>query len=150
MSVMIYIHDVLLKRLNPKAIFYLAGDEISEYREFGGILDLHLKAKEEWKIKTAYILLDEITFVEDWWRAIKSRIDLGKFKRDVIYISGSANIEVLKQKEDFLEEWDMEKTYIIYQWTLLNMLHSSPNRSRDCIVKRERKMGAETWSFKRI
>ncbi len=101
MSIMIYIHHVLLKRINPKAVFYFSCDEVSDYRELGEILDSYLKAKEEWHVKTAYIFLDEITFVEDWWRAIKSRIDLGKFRRDVIYISGSASIEILKQKERF-------------------------------------------------
>jgi uncharacterized protein len=39
--------------------------------------------------------------VEEWHRAVKARIDKGLFKNDVIIISGSASLEILKQKEYF-------------------------------------------------
>lgn len=101
LSMLIYIHKILLKKVNPKAIFYYACDEISDYRELGEILDLYLKARESWNVKNSYIFLDEITYVDEWWRAIKSRIDQKKFTRDIIYISGSTSIDILKAKERF-------------------------------------------------
>lgn len=42
-----------------------------------------------------------MTFVEEWHRAVKARIDKGLFKSDVIIISGSASLEILKQREYF-------------------------------------------------
>ena len=101
LSMLIYIHKILLGRVNPKAIFYYACDEISDYRELGEILDLYLKARELWNIRSSYIFLDEITYVDEWWRAIKYRIDQKKFVRDILYISGSTSIDILKARERF-------------------------------------------------
>jgi hypothetical protein len=67
----------------------------------GEIIDNYVSARDEWKIRRSVILLDEITFVEDWWRAVKFRIDKGTFKNDVLVITGSASMELLKQKEYF-------------------------------------------------
>jgi len=96
----IYIHKFLLKN-NPKSIFYYSCEELTDFRELGEILDNYLVFKATNKIKSSFIILDEITFVEEWHRAIKARIDKGLFKNDVIIISGSASLEILKQKEYF-------------------------------------------------
>ncbi|WP_457555014.1 AAA family ATPase [Candidatus Pyrohabitans sp.] len=51
--------------------------------------------------KKLLIILDEITFVEEWWRAIKARIDRRVFKNDVLLITGSASLELVRRKEQF-------------------------------------------------
>ena len=91
----------LLKRLDPKSIFYYSCDELADYKELGEILDNYNSARNEWKIKKSIIFLDEVTFVDEWWRAVKARIDRGVFKNDVLVITGSASMELLKQKEYF-------------------------------------------------
>lgn len=96
----ILIHN-LLKRVNPKSIFYYSCDELLDYKELGEILDNYLSLKEGWKIKRSVIILDEITFVDEWYRAVKARIDRGKFKNDILIVTGSASMEILKQKEYF-------------------------------------------------
>jgi predicted AAA+ superfamily ATPase len=97
----ILIHDVLLRERNPKSIFYYSCDEVLDYRELGEILDNYILARERWGVKSSIIILDEITFVEEWYRAVKSRIDRGKFRNDVLIVTGSSSIEVLKQREYF-------------------------------------------------
>ncbi|HIE41139.1 MAG TPA: ATP-binding protein, partial [Candidatus Aenigmarchaeota archaeon] len=67
----------------------------------GEILDNYLSAKKEWNIKNSFIFLDEITFVDEWWRIIKFRIDKGLFRNDVLTITSSCSLELLKQKEYF-------------------------------------------------
>jgi len=52
-------------------------------------------------VPVPYIFLDEVTLVEDWWRAVKSRIDDGSLKRAVVTVTGSASIEVAKGREAF-------------------------------------------------
>jgi len=96
----IFIHNMLEKR-KAKELFYYSCDELSDYRELGEVIDNYYSARDEWGIKNSIILLDEITFVEDWYRAIKSRIDKKKFKNDVLIITGSSSIELLRQKELF-------------------------------------------------
>jgi len=97
----VYIHDFLLKDSSPKSVFYLSCEELTDFRELGEILDNYTSLKEANKIKSSFIILDEITFVEEWHRAIKARIDRGSFKDDVLIVSGSASLEILKQKEYF-------------------------------------------------
>lgn len=91
----------LLNRVQPRAILYLSCDEFSGYRELGEVLDTYLRARFEWGITRSYIFLDEVTFVEDWWRAVKARIDDGSLTTSVVTVTGSASLELLRQKELF-------------------------------------------------
>lgn len=91
----------LLNRVQPRAILYLSCDEFSSYRELGEVLDTYLRARFEWGITRSYIFLDEVTFVEDWWRAVKARIDDGSLTTSVVTVTGSASLELLRQKELF-------------------------------------------------
>jgi len=96
----IYIYKLLKKR-DPRSIFYYSCDEIVDHRELGEILDNYISMRNAWRIKSSVIILDEITFVGEWHRALKSRIDRGEFRRDVLIITGSASIELLAGKERF-------------------------------------------------
>ncbi|MHA1616980.1 MAG: ATP-binding protein [Candidatus Njordarchaeales archaeon] len=100
-AIMVFIHDVLLRRRDPRSIFYYPCDEVVDYEELGEILDDYYNYKQSVRIKSSVIFLDEITFVDEWWRTIKARIDAGRFKNDVIFISGSASIELIAGKERF-------------------------------------------------
>jgi len=112
-AIAIYIHEKLLKKFKPEAIFYFACDEISDFRELGEILDNYLSFRESRGVKSSVIFLDEVTFVNEWWRALKSRIDLGKLSRDVIFISGSASLELLAGKERFPGRRGYGKDYYV-------------------------------------
>lgn len=97
----IWIHEKLLPKVNKKSIFYFSCEELTNFKELGEVLDNYVSFKNGNRISSSFIILDEITFVEDWHRAIKIRIDQEVFKKDVIIISGSASLEILKQKEYF-------------------------------------------------
>ncbi len=97
----ILIHEKLLKKLDPRSIFYYSCDEITDFEELGDILNTYISARKKWGLKNSIIILDEITFVDEWYRAIKSRIDKGFFKRDVLIVTGSSSLEILKGKEMF-------------------------------------------------
>lgn len=109
----IYIHE-LLESTNPKSIFYLSCEEVTNFRELGEIIDNYLSFRKMNKINSSFIILDEITFVEEWYRAIKARIDKGLFKNDVLIISGSASLQLLKQKEHFPGRRGYGKDIIFY------------------------------------
>jgi len=97
----IWINERLLPRLNPKSVFYFSCEELTSFKELGEVLDNYVSFKNGNGIESSFIILDEITFVEDWHRALKIRIDQGVFRDDVIVVSGSASLEILKQKEYF-------------------------------------------------
>lgn len=98
--VKLVIHDLLM-RLDPNAVFYYSCDELVDYNELGEILDSYLDSAMVRGVVVQYIFLDEVTLVQDWWRAVKSRIDDGSLKRAVITVTGSASIEVAKGREAF-------------------------------------------------
>jgi len=100
-SIKILINDLLKQKTSPNSIFYYQCDELVDFKELGEILDNYYNIREYWGVKQSYIFLDEITFVQDWWRAIKARIDNNQFKNDIVVLTGSASIDLLKQKERF-------------------------------------------------
>lgn len=99
-AIKILIHQ-LIKERDPKSIFYYACDELTDHRELGEVLDDYIGARNSWGIAKSVIFLDEITFVNEWWRALKSRIDSGDLRKDVIVVTGSASIDLLMQREMF-------------------------------------------------
>jgi hypothetical protein len=102
-AVKLLIRD-LLKSREPDSVFYYSCDELSDHVELGEVLDSYLRssgarglARREGRI----IFLDEVTFVRDWWRVLKSRIDDGSLKGDVVTVTVSGSLDLLKQKERF-------------------------------------------------
>jgi len=91
----------LLENNDPWSIFYYDCSNLINFEELRKIIDYYLKIKEKRNIKTSYIFLDEITYVNDWWRTIKLYIDIGKFKDDVITITGSSSIKLKGEVELF-------------------------------------------------
>ena len=99
--VRLLIHSLLEKGTDPKSIFYFSCDELTDFKELGQILDSFMASRAAFKARVSYIFLDEVTFVEDWWRAIKLRIDAGTFTSDVLTVTGSASLDLLRHRENF-------------------------------------------------
>ena len=110
----IFIKRLLDEGYNPYSIFYYQCDEILDFKELGKILDNYHDFRTAHKIKKAIIILDEIPYVKDWWRAIKKRIDNGQFEDDVLIITGSATIDLLKEKERFPGRRGNGEDYILF------------------------------------
>jgi predicted AAA+ superfamily ATPase len=94
----------LLKSREPKSVLYYSCDELSDHSELGEVLDTYLRSSEARGLAKGggrIIFLDEVTFVGDWWRALKSRIDDGSLKGDVVTVTGSGSLDLLTQKERF-------------------------------------------------
>ncbi|MFA4641225.1 ATP-binding protein [Pyrococcus kukulkanii] len=92
----------LVKRVeNRYAIFYFSCDVLEDYKDLLDILTSYLKLKKKKRVKTAFIFLDEVTLVEDWWRAIKFLIDRGEVITDVITVAGSVGITLGRYFETF-------------------------------------------------
>lgn len=90
-----------LKHRDPRSIFYYSCDELVNHSELGEVLDSYLSMKDEIGIESSLILLDEITFVDGWWRAVKARIDRGIFRNDTLIVTGSASMELLDHVDTF-------------------------------------------------
>ncbi len=91
----------LLAEKDPRSIFYFNCEEIADHKELSGLLATYLEFKEKSGIKNSHIFLDEITSPKEWYRAIKSAIDRGLLKNDVLVITGSSSIGIKKHTELF-------------------------------------------------
>jgi|SRR3989338_742871 len=108
--------EKLLKdeKIKPEQIFYFRCDELKDYKELHEVLEAYFSFREQLNIKNSYIFLDEITFADEWFRTIKAWIDEGKFKSDVVLISGSATLEIKKHREYFPGRRGKGRNYILY------------------------------------
>lgn len=104
----------LLKQKNPKSLFYFNCEELSDFKELIEVIETYLLLKENEGIKTSYIFLDEITKPNEWYRGIKVLIDKGKFRNDVIILTGSSSISIKRQTELFPGRRGKGKDYLMF------------------------------------
>ncbi|MFC1612889.1 AAA family ATPase [Patescibacteria group bacterium] len=109
----LFIKNLLLeKKINPLNLLFFQCDAIKDFQELIKVLETY---KESLSNKNRfYIFLDEISFIEEWPRAIKHLIDRGDLKNAIIFLAGSLSLNVKggaelmpgrrgkKEKQDFL------------------------------------------------
>jgi predicted AAA+ superfamily ATPase len=74
-----WLKSILSHYAKTKRCFYLSCEQVKDYRELGEIL----KSVKGYDI----VLLDEVSFVEDWTRAVKHVVDSGLTK--ILVVTGS-------------------------------------------------------------
>lgn len=96
---------LLIRRLvaekDPRSVFYFNCEELADYKELSAALETYLEFREKSGIGGSFIFLDEITSPKEWYRSIKSLIDSGKFRNDVVVLTGSSSINLRGQAELF-------------------------------------------------
>ena len=88
------IYDLIInKKENPKKIAYFSCDILKDYQD---ILEM-IRTIKLITPENRYIFLDEISFVEEWQRAVKYMLDSGIIRNKVVYITGSSSINLRKE-----------------------------------------------------
>ena len=83
------IYDLLInKKVKSEDVLFISCEIFREYTEIIEILN---------EIKSKYIFLDEITFVEGWEKAIKFMLDQGRMKERTLIITGSSTAFLRKE-----------------------------------------------------
>ena len=100
-GIKLLIEKLLRKIKKPFSIFYFSCDILESYRDLLEIIEEYRKIKKRKGIKMSFIFLDEITLLEDWWRAIKFAIDRHWFDNDVLVLSGSSSLLIKQHIETF-------------------------------------------------
>ena len=141
----------LLENNDPWSIFYYDCSNLTNFEELRKVIDYYLKIKEKRNIKTSYIFLDEITHVNDWWRTVKLYIDIGKFKDDVITITGSSSIKLKGEVELFPGRRGNGKDVCVYPLSFreyLNIKGIKINRYENILEGMNNLSGLEPKIFK--
>lgn len=106
------IEDLLLqKKVPPKNVFFFSCDMVEDYKELYSILDEYLSSWGANDLRK-YILLDEISFVDQWPRAIKDLKDSGELENTTCIFTGSNIIdiqnsgELLPGRRGAVPKWD--------------------------------------------
>jgi predicted AAA+ superfamily ATPase len=89
----------LLERVEPEAVFYFSCDPLSDYEELLEVLREYLRARRLGQ--PSYVFLDEVTFVREWYRAVKHLIDAGRLRSSVVTVTGSSSLWVERAAETF-------------------------------------------------
>jgi len=79
------------KKVNRKNIFFYPCDRIVDFNSLYDLLINFLSQKERGR---RYIFLDEITYVNEWQRAIKSLVDSGDLKNTTLFLTGSNALDL--------------------------------------------------------
>jgi hypothetical protein len=85
------------------------------------ILDKFLEIKKLENIKNSFIFLDEVTSIEGWWRIVKSYIDMGIFKDDVITVR-SSSLKLEGEAEFFPGRRGFGKDILVFPLTFKEFL----------------------------
>ena len=73
--------------VNPNNIMFFTGEIIDDHHRLINILNTNISNLDNRTLK--YIIIDEVTYIKDWDKAIKFLADRGVFERCIVVISGS-------------------------------------------------------------
>jgi len=79
--------DLLNKGTAPKAIVFLSGELIDDHHSLLSLLQRQLREMPPDEMK--YVLLDEVTYIKDWDKAIKYAADAGILENTILMVTGS-------------------------------------------------------------
>jgi len=110
---------LLVKKLveggrDPRTIFYYTCEMAADHRELGEVLGEVVKLKKRWGVSSALVLLDEVTYPREWYRALKFYLDQGHFQNDVIIATGSVSMYAKREVETFPGRRGWGRDYVMY------------------------------------
>lgn len=82
-----WMHHLLVSGVSPYAICFFSGELINDHQSLYGIIQDQLVTMPSNTIK--YIILDEVTYINQWDKAIKYLADIGVFEQAIVVLSGS-------------------------------------------------------------
>lgn len=78
---------LLKEGVQPKAMCFFSGELINDYQSLYSLIQQQLGQMPANTLK--YIILDEVTYIKDWDKAIKYLADIGALEEVVLVLSGS-------------------------------------------------------------
>jgi predicted AAA+ superfamily ATPase len=116
--------------VNPRNIIYFSCDLLRDYREIVSLVRSFLRRVSG----KSYVFLDEVTFVDDWERAIKFLLDSPLASRMVLQVTGSTSAGLKRESfpgrgitvEEFLP-LDFKLVASIYEPELRELELPNPN-----------------------
>lgn len=80
---------LMAQRVSPLAIAFFSGELIDDHHALLSLLQAQLSEMPQSEKSICYLLLDEVTYIRDWDKAIKYAADAGWLENVVLLITGS-------------------------------------------------------------
>lgn len=78
---------LIAKKIPPEAIAFFSGELIDDHHSLLHLLQIQLDSMPHHRIR--YLILDEVTYIRDWDKAIKYAADAGWLEQVVLVLTGS-------------------------------------------------------------
>ena len=86
----LWMADLLKKGVNPLCIAFLTGEVIDDHHSL--ITQLTSVVNNFPESQLAYLIVDEVTYIKGWDKAIKYMADAGLLERVVVFVTGSDQV----------------------------------------------------------
>jgi len=93
------IRKLIKNKIQRSNVFYLPCDRIIDFNELFFVLQSYIEEKKVESSKRLFLFLDEISFVTEWQRSIKSLADSGFLKNTTLLITGSNFLDLKTSSE---------------------------------------------------
>jgi len=94
-----WMQQLLSRQVCPRSIVYITGELIDDHHM---LLDTLLSLREEMETAgVCYLLIDEVTYIRDWDKALKFLADSGQMENMAILLTGSDTILVHQARVRF-------------------------------------------------
>ncbi len=87
--------------IDPLQILFMDLDLMWNLDLFRKTIDEYMGMRKQEGYDSSFILIDEVTSLEGWWRLIKGYVDVGVFENDVLVLTGSSSLRLRGEVELF-------------------------------------------------
>lgn len=93
------IRDLINQNVSPRNIFYFTCDLIDNPKALADTITSYLEMVRPDKTQRAYLLIDEVSSVKDWQKAIKFLADKDSLIQTTLILTGSHTLNIKKASE---------------------------------------------------
>jgi len=95
----LYIKRLIESGTKPSNIFFFTCDGIKDRFELVEIVKIYFQMFERKQDEIRYLLIDEITAIEDWQASIKYLVDIGLLENCLLILTGSSAYDLKRSSE---------------------------------------------------
>lgn len=95
----VIIKHLMNEGIPPRNIFYYTCDLVDNPRALAAVISSYLDSVRPSKEARVYLLVDEVSSVKDWQKAVKHLVDLGKLTSTTLILTGSHTLDIKKASE---------------------------------------------------
>jgi hypothetical protein len=95
----LYIRELVKRGVNPSNICFFTCDGINDRFALIDTIKIYSQIFERKIQETRYLLIDEITTIEDWQKSVKYLVDIGLLENCLLVLTGSSAYDLKRSSE---------------------------------------------------